>query len=58
MHKIQNGCVDIFKLKFDIAFDQKRHLTIDNQESKFSKLIQSVADINNILFCYGSNWWV
>jgi len=42
--------IDVSKLKLDIAFDQKRHLTIDNQESKFFKLIQSVADLNNVCF--------
>ncbi|HIO13171.1 MAG TPA: hypothetical protein EYN13_06430 [Methylococcales bacterium] len=42
--------VDVSKLKLNITCNQKRHLTIDNQESKFSKLIQSVADLNNVCF--------
>ena len=42
--------VDVSKLKLDIAIDEKKHFTIDNQENRFPKLIQSIEDIDNICF--------
>ena len=42
--------VDVAKLKLDIAVDEKEHFTIDNQENKFSKMINSIVNINNVCF--------
>jgi transposase len=42
--------VDVAKLKLDIAVDEKEHFTIDNQENKFSKMINSIDNINNVCF--------
>jgi transposase len=42
--------VDVAKLKLDIAIDENKHFTIDNQENKFPKLTQSIVDIDNVCF--------
>ena len=40
--------VDVAKLTLDIAIDEKKHFTIDNQENKFSKLTNSIVDTDNV----------
>lgn len=40
--------VDVAKQTLDIAIDERKHFTIDNQENKFSKLINSIVDADNV----------
>lgn len=42
--------VDVSKLKLDISIDEKTHYTLDNKVNKFSKLIRSIVDIDNVCF--------
>lgn len=48
LHKYTMVGVDVSKRKLDIAIDDKKHFTIENQESKFSSLVNSIADIDHV----------